>query len=98
MKKTVQTDYRVEASAMSMRRPDDYDGQMRAARKLARQIQRHCDTQTVIVTYESKTVCGFCGYEWDMEWDTSPKGPTCCDRAVAEFEAGKANPATDGQI
>ena len=90
MKKTVRSNYRVEAFAPTCLRPDDHDGHMWAAGELARQISRHCDTHVVVVKFDSKDVCEFCGYAWEPGWDTDPDGPACCSKAFDEFEASKA--------
>jgi hypothetical protein len=51
-------------------------------------IARHVDNvEQVAVCYKTETVCSFCGRDWESEDDECP---VCCDVAVKEWEAKKA--------
>ena len=85
MKLTKQTNYRVVCE------PDVYpqstateEDMFRASNNLAAEIQRHCDTASIIV--KSDTVCVFCGFPWE----TDENGPVCCNKAISEWHDHQA--------
>ena len=53
------------------------------------QVKRHIDGYTdVYYDYDASDICSFCRNEWEEDEDGCP---VCCQKAVDEWEANKAD-------
>jgi len=99
MKEIVNRDYHVIIEPKSlgdcgvMRFPDRHiepDEEKRNQRyeemceEIARQVKRHIDgVGYVAVVWDSREVCSFCGYDWEVDENGVP---LCCEKAVEEYK------------
>lgn len=89
--------------------PGDQNATLRLLNDMAAAVRRHVDcVLTVGVTYETRAVCSFCGYEWETvtaedlaerpaDYEGQVLGePVCCSQAAAEFRIELALNTTGG--
>jgi hypothetical protein len=78
----------IRTSDSFLRKPDQIEKDyQRRCDEIAEEIKRHVDNVgSVEVNYDTEEVCGHCQREWEVDDEGCP---TCCDKAIQEFEASK---------
>ena len=93
-------DFRI-GSISGIKRSEDESEKL--CEEIAEQIRRHMDelpsswmggNRGVSVTWDSAVVCSLCGLEWEVDDDGTP---CCCNAAIAEFDAAKAERKENAQ-
>lgn len=106
MRRQIHSNYRLDVTPRlrEMGSPRDHDAVLNVLHEMASDIRRHVDyVAGVTIKFETRTVCSYCGYEWeeltaddlashpDDYRDHLLGEPMCCTRAAEEFRLNRTN-------
>jgi hypothetical protein len=81
MKKIIKNNFRLEIyPEHSNSDLSELEAQM-LCNKILQQIKRYVGVNYTIFAWDQKTICEYCGFEW--EWDEVE--PECCQKAADEW-------------